>query len=76
MEAQMIKHHYPLQALIYLVALHRFLKWRLKGYKPEKHIGGYVYVFLRGIPQENSSGKNLFEDEIPGLIIENASLSI
>ena len=49
-EAQMVEHHYPLQAHLYLVALHRFLKWRLPNYLPEQHLGGYIYLFLRGIP--------------------------
>ena len=30
----MIAAHYPLQALLYGVALHRFLRWRLPGYEP------------------------------------------
>ena len=30
MESQMIHHHYPLQAHLYLVALHRHLLWRLR----------------------------------------------
>ena len=42
--------HYPLQAHLYLVALHRYLRWRLPGYRPERHLGGYAYVFLRGVP--------------------------
>ncbi|GAA1394679.1 exodeoxyribonuclease V subunit beta [Pseudonocardia kongjuensis] len=41
--------HYPLQALLYAVALHRFLRWRLPGYDPETHLGGVGYLFLRGM---------------------------
>ena len=44
--------HYPLQAHIYLLALHRFLNWRLPDYSPQKHLGGYIYVFLRGLPDK------------------------
>ena len=32
--AAMIDAHYPLQALLYSVALHRFLRWRQRGYDP------------------------------------------
>jgi exodeoxyribonuclease V beta subunit len=46
----MLGCHYPLQAHLYLVALHRYLRWRLPGYAPERHLGGYAYVFLRGVP--------------------------
>jgi exodeoxyribonuclease V beta subunit len=41
--------HYPLQALLYSVALHRFLRWRQPGYDPETHLGGVLYLFLRGM---------------------------
>ncbi|WP_432483127.1 UvrD-helicase domain-containing protein [Kineococcus esterisolvens] len=41
--------HYPLQALLYCVALHRFLRWRQSGYDPAVHLGGVLYLFLRGM---------------------------
>ncbi|MCC5863239.1 MAG: PD-(D/E)XK nuclease family protein, partial [Gammaproteobacteria bacterium] len=41
--------HYDLQYLIYLVALHRHLRLRLPGYRPEQHLGGAQYLFLRGM---------------------------
>ncbi|WP_432508986.1 UvrD-helicase domain-containing protein [Kineococcus auxinigenes] len=41
--------HYPLQALLYCVALHRFLRWRQPGYDPDAHLGGVLYLFLRGM---------------------------
>ncbi len=47
--AAMIDAHYPLQALLYGVALHRFLRWRLPGYDPERHLGGVLYLFVRGM---------------------------
>ena len=61
-------HHYPLQAHLYLVALHRHLQWRLPGYEPERHLGGYVYVFLRGMPGQAPEGDR------PGRIVEPAPL--
>jgi len=30
--------------------LHRLLKWRIKNYQPHKHLGGYIYLFLKGLP--------------------------
>jgi exodeoxyribonuclease V beta subunit len=41
---------YPLQALLYQVALHRYLAWRQIGYDPDRHLGGTLYLFLRGMP--------------------------
>jgi exodeoxyribonuclease V beta subunit len=45
----MMAAHYPLQALLYSVAVHRFLRWRQRGYDPEHHLGGALYLFLRGM---------------------------
>jgi exodeoxyribonuclease V beta subunit len=45
----MQRAHYPLQALLYVVALHRYLRWRLPGYDPAAHLGGVLYLFLRGM---------------------------
>ncbi len=49
MATEMIRSHYPLQALVYSVALHRFLRARLPDYRPEVHLGGVGYLFVRGM---------------------------
>jgi exodeoxyribonuclease V beta subunit len=49
METAMIASHYPLQAVLYSVALHRYLRWRQPGYDPRTHLGGALYLFLRGM---------------------------
>jgi exodeoxyribonuclease V beta subunit len=41
--------HYALQALLYSVALHRYLRWRLPNYRPELHLGPVGYLFVRGM---------------------------
>ena len=46
--------HYPLQALLYAVALHRMLRWRQPGYAPETHLGGVLYLFVRGMAGEDT----------------------
>ena len=45
----MMAAHYPLQALLYGVAVHRMLRWRQPGYDPEVHLGGVLYLFVRGM---------------------------
>jgi len=45
----MQRAHYPLQALFYAVALHRYLRWRLPDYEPHRNLGGVLYLFLRGM---------------------------
>jgi exodeoxyribonuclease V beta subunit len=49
MAAEMLHAHYPLQALLYAVALHRYLRWRQPGYDPAQHLGGIAYLFVRGM---------------------------
>ena len=41
--------HYPLQAVLYMVALHRYLRWRIPAYDPAVNLGGVLYLFLRGM---------------------------
>ncbi|HWT34636.1 MAG TPA: PD-(D/E)XK nuclease family protein, partial [Paraburkholderia sp.] len=49
LDEAMASHAYHLQALLYTVALHRYLRLRLPGYAYETHIGGYLYLFVRGV---------------------------
>ena len=72
MKEEMYKHHYPLQAHLYLLALHRFLKWRLPNYLPEKSLGGYIYIFIRGLP--NSDEKLFSYNAIPGVFSSSVSI--
>ncbi len=46
---EMQRHHYVLQALLYVVALHRYLRWRMPGYDVSRHLAGVGYLFLRGM---------------------------
>jgi exodeoxyribonuclease V beta subunit len=63
LQAAMFAADYPLQALLYQVALHRYLTWRQPGYDPERHLRGALYLFLRGMPGADvPSG-----DEVPGV---------
>jgi exodeoxyribonuclease V beta subunit len=45
----MLHSDYPLQALLYVVVLHRFLRWRQPSYDPGQHLGGVLYLFVRGM---------------------------
>ena len=75
MKEEMIKHHYPLQSHLYLLALHRLLKWRLKNYQPKFHLGGYVYIFLKGLPDIKFFENSLEKDISPGLFISPAPIN-
>jgi exodeoxyribonuclease V beta subunit len=45
----MLHSDYPLQALLYSAVLHRFLRWRVPDYNPARHLGGVLYLFVRGM---------------------------
>jgi exodeoxyribonuclease V beta subunit len=49
LSAEMAHAHYHLQALLYTAALHRYLRWRLPGYDPSRHLAGVLYLFVRGM---------------------------
>jgi exodeoxyribonuclease V beta subunit len=68
----MASNHYPLQAHLYLVALHRYLRWRLPGYAPDRHLGGYAYVFLRGVPGPMAGEPG---GDVPGVLVERPPLA-
>jgi exodeoxyribonuclease V beta subunit len=72
--AAMIEHHYPLQALLYTVALHRYLRWRLPGYQPTDHLGGVAYLFVRGMvgadtPTDGGSPYGVFGWRVPPALV-------
>lgn len=47
---------YWLQAVIYLVVLHRYLSCKLMDYQIEKHLGGASYLYLRGMDGQAQQG--------------------
>jgi exodeoxyribonuclease V beta subunit len=49
LDREMIHGNYVLQSLLYQVALHRYLTARFAGYTPETHLGGSLYLFVRGM---------------------------
>ncbi|QTI67330.1 UvrD-helicase domain-containing protein [Gordonia polyisoprenivorans] len=70
MAAEMIRSHYPLQALLYSVALHRYLRWRLPGYAAASHLGPVQYHFVRGMAGPSTPpGCGVFEWSVPPELI-------
>jgi exodeoxyribonuclease V beta subunit len=62
MDSKMSEAGYALQALVYTIALHRFLGARLRDYDYDRHVGGYLYLFLRGMagpstPRDPGTGR-------------------
>ncbi|ECE8652644.1 exodeoxyribonuclease V subunit beta [Salmonella enterica subsp. enterica] len=52
MAAAMQAHRYDLQYQLYTLALHRYLRHRMANYDYERHFGGVIYLFLRGVDSE------------------------
>ncbi len=72
---EMQRSHYALQALLYSVALHRYLRWRLPGYDPGRDLGGTRYLFLRGMlgPGAAEPGSGVFAWHPPGALVAAVS---
>lgn len=54
LQEAVLDKRYDVQYVLYILALHRLLKSRLQDYDYDQHIGGAVYVFLRGIDAPNA----------------------
>ncbi len=74
MATEMMGANYPLQALLYSVALHRYLRWRLPGYSAAAHFGPVQYHFVRGmVGPATPPGCGVFEWRVPPSLIEDLS---
>ena len=67
MAAAILHARYELQYVLYLLALHRLLQARLPDYDYERHVGGAVYVFLRGV---HAPSQGLHVERPPRALIE------
>jgi len=67
LQQAMLAHRYDVQATLYLLALHRLLKSRLPGYDYDRHMGGALYLFLRGVDQP---GQGLVQLRPPRALIQ------
>ncbi|HSD94395.1 MAG TPA: PD-(D/E)XK nuclease family protein, partial [Syntrophales bacterium] len=64
---------YVLQYHLYAVALHEYLKNRLRDYDYDRHFGGAFYVFLRGVDPEKGPETGIFRDRPARGLIEALS---
>jgi exodeoxyribonuclease V beta subunit len=70
LKGAMEKGLYTLQYLLYTVALNRYLTLRVPGYDYERHFGGSIYVFLRGVNRDRGADFGLFRDTPPAALIQ------
>lgn len=81
MTAEMARHDYFLQYHLYLVALHRYLGWRLTDYQYDRHVGGVYYLFVRGMIgpdtlREKDAVRGCWFDRPPQSVIEAMSRAL
>ncbi|MFJ7110956.1 exodeoxyribonuclease V subunit beta [Pseudomonas sp. NPDC098740] len=67
MEQSILDNRYDLQYVLYLLALHRQLKARLADYDYDRHVGGALYLFLRGT---RASSQGVYFARPPRALIE------
>ncbi|AZC99967.1 exodeoxyribonuclease V subunit beta [Pseudomonas chlororaphis] len=67
MEQSILDNRYDLQYVLYLLALHRQLRARLADYDYDRHMGGALYLFLRGT---GSASRGVFFTRPPRELIE------
>jgi exodeoxyribonuclease V beta subunit len=75
---EMERAHYGLQALLYTAALHRYLRWRVPGYDPQRNLAGVLYLFLRGMtgattPTVDGTPCGVFAWRPSGALVEGLS---
>ena len=78
LRAEMLHVHYALQALLYTCALHRYLRWRVAGYSPDRDLAGVFYLFVRGMsgeetPRVDGAPCGVFSWRPPGALVEAMS---
>jgi exodeoxyribonuclease V beta subunit len=71
MENAILDNRYDLQYVLYLLALHRQLKARLPDYDYDLHMGGAVYLFVRG---SRSASQGAWFTRPPRELIESLDL--
>jgi len=62
LQQAVIDRRYDLQYLLYSLALHRYLRYRLPNYDYQKHFGGVYYLFLRAMRQKTGQQFGVFYD--------------
>ena len=80
---EMARMGYPLQSLIYTLALHRHLKQRLRRYDYDTHVGGALYLFVRGMsgpetPRDPVTGtaRGVLADRWPKAVVEGVEAAL
>lgn len=72
----MHEHHYFLQYHLYTLALHRYLRVRMRDYHYARHFGGVYYLFIRGMAPEYPLGNGILFDRPALALIESLAQAL
>lgn len=70
MSHEMVRNRYPLQYLLYTVALNKYLSLRIENYNYEQHFGGVFYFFLRGVNLQEGDDYGIFRTTPPAGLVK------
>jgi exodeoxyribonuclease V beta subunit len=70
---EMVHSGYPLQGLLYSIALHRYLRGRWRDYDPNRHLAGLCYLYVRGAARAQGPQSGLATWVVPAHVIVAAS---
>lgn len=76
LKTAMERNLYPLQYLLYTVALNRYLSLRVRDYDYATHFGGVIYIFLRGVSTKKGEEFGYFRDIPPVEMIDALTKSL
>ena len=69
--AAVADNEYDLQYVLYSLALHRWLRFRLgEGYDITRHLGGVRYLFCRGLDRQQAQSSGIHAVSLPPALIE------
>ena len=66
----MSESFYDLQYLLYTVALHRYLRLRIRDYDYDRHFGGVYYLFVRGMQPQRGHSSGVYATRPEKALIE------
>jgi len=70
MAQAMARENYYLQYLFYTLALHRYLRKRIPGYRYDSHFGAVIYLFLRGVDPLTGTGTGVYRERPDAGLVE------
>lgn len=69
-QESMLSSHYVLQYHLYVLAVHRWLRTRVPGYRYDTHFGGALYLYVRAMGEGLPAGSGVFAHRPTNALVE------